>query len=120
MNVITESNPGQQWKIAVEFRHKSWYDEEVYDLFTKYLKWIQEESLSDDNILCFQYLDFAKPEYDYVIIDEIQDLCEIRIAKLNFVVLLKLRLQVCENVSFFFDDHFLVPELFELDHQIVL
>ena len=53
--------------------------EEVYDLFTKYLKWIQEESLSDDNILCFQYLDFAKPEYDYVIIDEIQDLTNIQI-----------------------------------------
>ena len=31
-----ESDPTQEWKIAVEFRNKSWYNEEVYDLFSDY------------------------------------------------------------------------------------
>lgn len=68
--------------------------EEVYDLFMKYLKWIQDENISDDNILCFQYLDVAKPEYDYVIIDEVQDLTNIQI----FLALKMMK----ENGSFLF------------------
>ena len=34
LNCILESNPTQKWKIAVEFRNKSWYEEDVYDLLT--------------------------------------------------------------------------------------
>lgn len=36
MATITEANATQEWKIAVEFRHKSWYDEVVYELLTSY------------------------------------------------------------------------------------
>lgn len=31
-----ETDPGQDWKVAVEFRNKSWYDEDVYDLLNYY------------------------------------------------------------------------------------
>lgn len=33
---INEFNPNQDWKIAVEFRNKSWYQEDVYDLLDFY------------------------------------------------------------------------------------
>lgn len=32
MNSILESDPERQWKVALEFRHSSWYHEEVYEL----------------------------------------------------------------------------------------
>lgn len=36
LGCINESNPSQEWKVAVEFRNRSWYDEEVYDLLEYY------------------------------------------------------------------------------------
>ena len=36
LSCILESDPTQQWKVAVEFRNKSWYNEEVYDLLNFY------------------------------------------------------------------------------------
>jgi uncharacterized protein YecE (DUF72 family) len=36
LNVIKLSDPEQQWKVAVEFRNKSWYQPEVYDLLDAY------------------------------------------------------------------------------------
>lgn len=36
LSCINEFNPGQDWKVAVEFRNKSWYDEDVYDLLNFY------------------------------------------------------------------------------------
>ena len=32
LNCISESDPQRQWKIAIEFRIRSWYNEEVYHL----------------------------------------------------------------------------------------
>ena len=36
LSCIIESDPTQDWKVAVEFRNKSWYHEDVYDLFSFY------------------------------------------------------------------------------------
>ena len=36
LNCILESDPTQEWKIAVEFRNKSWYEEDVYDLLSSH------------------------------------------------------------------------------------
>ena len=33
---LRKSDPGYQWKIAFEFRNKSWYQEAVYDLLYSY------------------------------------------------------------------------------------
>jgi uncharacterized protein YecE (DUF72 family) len=36
LGCIKEVDKDNQWKIAVEFRHKSWYDESVYELINAY------------------------------------------------------------------------------------
>lgn len=33
---ISEADPTQDWKVAVEFRNSSWYHEDVYDLLNSY------------------------------------------------------------------------------------
>ena len=32
--VINDANEAQQWNIAVEFRHRSWYNDDIYELLT--------------------------------------------------------------------------------------
>jgi len=53
--------------------------ERLYPIFTKYLEWMAEENLYDGNILCFEYLQKVKPCYDYVMIDEVQDMTNIQL-----------------------------------------
>lgn len=36
LSCINDSEPAQDWKIAVEFRNKSWYHQDVYDLLDDY------------------------------------------------------------------------------------
>lgn len=36
LSCIIESDPSYEWKVAVEFRNKSWYHEDVYDLLNYY------------------------------------------------------------------------------------
>jgi hypothetical protein len=52
---------------------------EVYELFRKYLLFMQTEGYYDANILSHAYLELAKPMYDYVIVDEVQDLTNIQL-----------------------------------------
>ena len=52
----------------------------VYDLFEKYLVYLQENGLYDANLLSHQYLSRCKPCYDFVVIDEVQDLTIIQLA----------------------------------------
>ena len=53
--------------------------ERLYPLFTKYVEWLAEENFYDGNILCFEYLKKIKPCYDYVMIDEVQDMTNIQL-----------------------------------------
>ena len=53
--------------------------EEVYGLFIKYLQWMKENTLYDTNMLSFEYLRQIKPRYDYVMIDEVQDITAIQL-----------------------------------------
>jgi hypothetical protein len=53
--------------------------EEVYSLFTKYLQWMKENNYYDSNMLSFSYLHLVKPRYDYVMIDEVQDITSIQL-----------------------------------------
>lgn len=46
----------------------------IYDLFKKYLSLLAEKNLFDGNIISQQYLDRVKPKYDFVVVDEVQDL----------------------------------------------
>ncbi|SHE22464.1 ankyrin repeat domain-containing protein [methanotrophic endosymbiont of Bathymodiolus puteoserpentis (Logatchev)] len=51
----------------------------VYTIFEKYLKFLQENKLYDSNIISHQYLDKLQARYDFVIVDEVQDLTNIQL-----------------------------------------
>lgn len=52
--------------------------EKIYSLFLKYLELLNKD-FYDHNIISFRYLDLIKKKYDYVVIDEVQDLTNIQI-----------------------------------------
>jgi hypothetical protein len=51
----------------------------VYDVFEKYLVFLQKQQLYDSNIVSHQYLQHIQPCYDFVIVDEVQDLTNIQL-----------------------------------------
>src|SRR4029453_8713145 len=51
----------------------------VYDLFGKYLAFMQANDYYDTNILSHHYLPLVEPRYDFVVVDEVQDLPTIHI-----------------------------------------
>src|SRR6266446_3767282 len=51
----------------------------VYDLFLKYLAFMQENGYYDTNILSYHYLPLVEPRYDFVVVDEVQDLTTIQL-----------------------------------------
>jgi hypothetical protein len=51
----------------------------VYDLFEKYLTFMQEQGYYDANILSHGYLGRVGPHYDFVVVDEVQDLTNIQL-----------------------------------------
>jgi UvrD-like helicase C-terminal domain len=53
--------------------------EAVYDLFEKYLRFLKEAGYFDQNLVSFQYLEKAVARYDFVVVDEVQDLTTIQI-----------------------------------------
>ena len=52
--------------------------ERVYDLFTKYLETMNEQGYYDANILSHEYLAKVEPRYDFIVMDEVQDLTNIQ------------------------------------------
>lgn len=52
----------------------------VYDLFEKYLAWLQDGGFYDTNILSQRYLALCQPRYDFVVVDEVQDITNIQLA----------------------------------------
>ncbi|MDR0748822.1 MAG: AAA family ATPase [Tannerellaceae bacterium] len=53
--------------------------ERLYPLFLKYVDWLKEERLYDSNILCCNYLEKIQPYYDYIMVDEVQDITNIQL-----------------------------------------
>ena len=51
----------------------------VYDLFEKYLVFLKESSLYDPNILAHGYLGEVRQLYDFVVVDEVQDITNIQL-----------------------------------------
>ncbi len=51
----------------------------VYDIFERYLPFLQENQLYDSNIVSHQYLSRSTPRYDFVVVDEVQDLTNIQL-----------------------------------------
>jgi hypothetical protein len=46
----------------------------LYDLFEKYRDWLREAALYDRNLVTQQWQSLAAPRYDFVMVDEVQDL----------------------------------------------
>lgn len=52
---------------------------EVYEIFSRYLAYLAAENYYDSNILSFEYLEKTPKIYDYVVIDEVQDITAIQL-----------------------------------------
>lgn len=53
--------------------------EAVYGLFEKYLGFLKDQPYYDVNLISQQWLCYAKPTYDFVVIDEVQDFTNIQL-----------------------------------------
>ncbi len=51
----------------------------VYDIFTKYLEFLKTDGFYNPNMVAYQYLERAKPTYDFVVVDEVQDLTNVKL-----------------------------------------
>ncbi len=51
----------------------------VYDLFEKYLRFLAEHGWFDPNILSHAWMARVEPRYDFVVVDEVQDLTNIQL-----------------------------------------
>lgn len=54
--------------------------ERVYDLFEKYVAWLRAEGLYDANVIAQHVYSRAPQRYDFVVVDEAQDLTNIQLA----------------------------------------
>jgi len=52
---------------------------QVYDLFTKYRSWIAEEQYFDSNLVAYNLLNKVTAVYDYIVVDEVQDLTTVQL-----------------------------------------
>jgi len=51
----------------------------IYELFLKYLDFLKENSYYDSNMVAFSYLSRIQEEYDFVVVDEVQDITNIQL-----------------------------------------
>ena len=54
--------------------------EAAHALFQRYQQWLQEAGLFDLNLVAYQWQSLAQPNYDFVVIDEVQDLTNVQLA----------------------------------------
>jgi hypothetical protein len=54
--------------------------DKLYDLFEKYRVWLIESTYYDLNLVAHEWLTFAAPRYDFIVIDEVQDLTMVQLA----------------------------------------
>jgi len=52
----------------------------LYDLFEKYRAWLQEARLFDLNLVTHEWQQETRPRYDFIVIDEVQDLTPVQLA----------------------------------------
>lgn len=51
----------------------------VYDLFEKYCAFLEAEGLFDPNLVAHDYLARVEPCYDFVVVDEVQDVTTVQL-----------------------------------------
>ena len=52
----------------------------VFDLFERYRAWLDEAKLYDPGLIAPRWLEYAAPRYDFIVIDEVQDLTTSQLA----------------------------------------
>lgn len=52
----------------------------IYELFGKYRQWLADNQLFDSNLVAHEWQALAQPTYDFVVIDEVQDLTNAQLA----------------------------------------
>jgi hypothetical protein len=53
--------------------------DQIYAIFEKYLQFLQESNHFDLNMVAYRWLALCKPKYDFVIVDEVQDLTNVQL-----------------------------------------
>ncbi|HRO58356.1 MAG TPA: hypothetical protein PK177_04180, partial [Burkholderiaceae bacterium] len=66
---------GQRQSIFAEDRRDT-----LYELFEKYRAWLAESRLFDLNLVAGEWLALAAPRYDFVVVDEVQDITGVQLA----------------------------------------
>ena len=51
----------------------------VYTIFEKYLVFLSDNNLYDSNVISHHYLEKIEPYYDFIVVDEVQDLTNIQL-----------------------------------------
>jgi hypothetical protein len=51
----------------------------IYDLFKKFIEWLKENTYFDANIASFERLTKIEQKYDFVVVDEVQDLTNVQL-----------------------------------------
>jgi hypothetical protein len=54
--------------------------EAAFDLFEKYREWLQDTGQYDPNLVAHAWLAHAQPVYDFMVVDEVQDLTPVQLA----------------------------------------
>lgn len=54
--------------------------EHAFDWFQRYRRWLDEAGLFDLNLVAHQWRALAEPVYDFVVVDEVQDLTNVQLA----------------------------------------
>jgi len=54
--------------------------EAIYDLFGKYRAWLNETGQFDSNLIAQEWQELSTPSYDFVVVDEVQDLTNVQLA----------------------------------------
>lgn len=67
----------------------------VYDIFQKYLLFLQEAGFYESNILSFERLSFCLPRYDFVVVDEVQDFTPIQLQLIFRLLILPQHFILC-------------------------
>jgi hypothetical protein len=52
----------------------------IHGLFLKYVQWLGDNQLFDSNLIAHEWQALAKPSYDFVVIDEVQDITTVQLS----------------------------------------
>ncbi len=54
--------------------------EVIYSLFQKYQEWLKSSGLYEPNLIAHEYLSLVTPRFDFVVVDEVQDLTNVELS----------------------------------------